>query len=228
MRVALIRIREAADTYLSPRKPSVGSSEAPPSAAHVGDMLADLLGGLEGPAPSNRVAPPAPAGTGSWASAGTTAPVATSNETASVSSAGTVPPPPPGTVRVGAAGPASSTPASTRTFPAAGAGRRAGRPRVIVVGCIPRAGSVSWMDPHYPGCPARERITRCFCGRCFGACWLRRRERGGHRGRPDHRLVGRVGRHICSRSDGAYARRCPSVRIRGAIRLGDRCRNEAR
>ena len=133
VKVALIRIRVAADTYLSPPKLSVASSETPPSAAHVGDMLADLLGGLEGPAPSSRVAHPAPADTGSWASSRTTAPIAASNETASVSSADTVPSPPPDSVRVGAAGPASSTPASTRTFPAAGAGRRAGRPRVVVV-----------------------------------------------------------------------------------------------
>ena len=60
VRVALTRIREAADKYLSPRKLSVASSETPPSAAHVGDMLADLLGGLEGPAPSTRVVPPVP------------------------------------------------------------------------------------------------------------------------------------------------------------------------
>ena len=131
--MALIRIREAADAYLSPPKPSVGGSEAPPSAAHVGDMLADLLGGLDGPAPSHRMARPGPVDTSSRASAGTTAPVATSNEGASVSSAGTVPPPSLGTVGVGAAGSASSTLASTRTFPPTGAGRRAGRPRVVVV-----------------------------------------------------------------------------------------------
>ena len=77
VKVALIRIREAADKYLSPPKPSVGSSEAPPSAAHVGDMLADLLGGLEGPAPSTRVASFDPAGTSS-ASANTQTPPAAS------------------------------------------------------------------------------------------------------------------------------------------------------
>jgi hypothetical protein len=129
VKVALIRIREAADKYLSPRKLSVASSETLPSAAHIGDMLADLLGGLEGPAPSNRMARPGPVDTSSGPSAGTAAPVATSNETASASSAGTVPPPPPGTAGVGAAGPTSSTLASTRTFPAAGAGR----PRIVVV-----------------------------------------------------------------------------------------------
>jgi len=133
VRMALIRIREAADTYLSPRKLTIGSSEAPPSAAHVGDMLADLLSGLEGPAPSNRVAPLGLGDTGSGASSGTTAPVGTANETASISSTGTAPPLPPGSMRVGAVGPASSTSASTRIFPGAGAGRPTGRPRVIVV-----------------------------------------------------------------------------------------------
>ena len=111
VRMALIRIREAADRFLSPHKQSVAGAEAPPSAAHVGDMLADLLGGLDGPAPSNRAAPSAPAGTGSWAP----------------------PQPPPGKGEVGAASPASSTPASARTLPAAGARQRAGRPRVTLV-----------------------------------------------------------------------------------------------
>ena len=139
--MALIRIREAADAYLSPRKPSVSSSEAPPSAAHVGDMLADLLGGLEGPAPSNRVPRHDPADTSSWGSAGITASVATSNGTVSVSSAGTVPPPPPSIADVGTASPASPTPVSTQTFPAAGAGRRNGRPRVVLA-----AVSHSWLS----------------------------------------------------------------------------------
>jgi hypothetical protein len=88
VRVALTRIREAADTYLSPRKPSVDSSEAPPSAAHVGDMLADLLGGLEGPAPSTRVAPLGPVGTSSGSSAGTAGSTATGTGTAPGGSAG--------------------------------------------------------------------------------------------------------------------------------------------
>ena len=144
MKVALIRIREAADKYLSPRKLSVASSEALPSAAHIGDMLADLLGGLEGPAPSNRVARPSAVGTSSWASAGTAAPVATSNETASASSAGTVPPPPPGTVGIGAAGPSSSTLASTRTFPSAGAGRRADARVDVVAASHEPAQSPGW------------------------------------------------------------------------------------
>ena len=50
------------------------------------------------------------------------------------SSVGTTPPPPSGAVHAGATGPVSSAPASTRTPPAASAGRRAGRPRVNVVG----------------------------------------------------------------------------------------------
>ena len=125
VRVALTRIREAADRYLSPRKPSVATSEAPPSAAHVGDMLADLLGGLEGPAPSTRVAPPGPLGTSSWAFAGTIPD----------SPVGTTSPPPSSALHAGATGPVSSAPASSRTPPtAASAGRRVGRPRVNVVG----------------------------------------------------------------------------------------------
>lgn len=106
VRVALVRIREAADQYLSPLKPIVIGAEAPPSAAHVGDMLADLLGGLEGPAPTNRVPPPAPPDTSPWASAGTAGSEPTSNGNASASSAGT----------------------------ATGTGRRARRPQVMVVG----------------------------------------------------------------------------------------------
>ena len=134
VKVALIRIREAADTYLSPRKLSVASSETPPSAAHVGDMLADLLGGLEGPAPSTRVVHSGPAGTSSWTSAGTAASGRAITETSSNSSVGTTLPPPSDAVRAGATGPVSSSPASTRSLPAASAGRHAGRPRVNVVG----------------------------------------------------------------------------------------------
>lgn len=133
VRMALIRIREAADAYLSPRKPSVGGSEAPPSAAHVGDMLADLLGGLEGPAPSTRVVRSGPAGMGSWASGAATSGRATT-ETSFDSSVGTILPLPSDEVRLGATGPASSSPASTRTPPTAGAVRHARRPRVNVVG----------------------------------------------------------------------------------------------
>lgn len=134
VRVALTRIREAADKYLSPHKPSVTSSEALPSAAHVGDMLADLLGGLEGPAPSTRVAPSGPVGTSSWAFDGTAAPGTAVTGSTSTGSAGATRAPLPDTVYGGAAGPVSSAPASTRTPAAAGAGRRAGRPRVNVVG----------------------------------------------------------------------------------------------
>jgi hypothetical protein len=53
--VALQRIKEYTDKFLSPRKGSGRNPEAPVSAAYVGDMLADLVSGLEGPAPSSRV-----------------------------------------------------------------------------------------------------------------------------------------------------------------------------
>jgi hypothetical protein len=134
VRVALTRIREAVDKYLSPRKPSVASSEAPPSAAHIGDMLADLLGGLEGPAPSTRVAPSGPVDTTSWPPAGTSAPGHAVTGTTPTSSAGTTSPPAPDTVHVEATGPGSSASANTQPRPATSAGRRAGRPRVNVVG----------------------------------------------------------------------------------------------
>ena len=190
VRVALTRIREAADKYLSPRKRSVATSEAPPSAAHVGDMLADLLGGLEGPAPSTRVAPPGPLGTSSWAFAGTIPD----------SPVGTTPPPPSSRL---ARGSHRTCFLRTRQQPdpshrsELGTARRT--PPSQRGGRIPRASSVAWVDPHHHGCPARERITSYSCGRRLGARWLRRRERGGHRGHPNHRLVGQVGRHICSR-----------------------------
>jgi hypothetical protein len=133
VRVALARIREAADKYLSPHNPSVASSEAPPSAAHVGDMLADLLGGLEGPAPSTRVVHPGTVGTSPWASDGSVASTTITGPTAA-DSAGNTSPAAPGTVHVGSTGPVSSAPASTRTPPVASAGGRTGRPRVNVVG----------------------------------------------------------------------------------------------
>ena len=143
VRIALARIREAADKYLSPRKPSLDSSDATPSAAHVGDMLADLLGGLEGPAPSTRVAPPGPVSTSSWASAGTAASEPTSTGTTPDSSAGTTSPLPSGAVKMGATGPVSSAPGSRPTPPAAR--RHAGRPRVNVVGaCHTPAQSPGW------------------------------------------------------------------------------------
>jgi hypothetical protein len=88
VRVALTRIREAADTYLSPRSPSMDSSQAPPSAAHLGDMLADLLGGLEGPAPSTRVAPAVPIGPSTSPTAGTSASGPTGTGSTGGSSAG--------------------------------------------------------------------------------------------------------------------------------------------
>lgn len=133
VRVALTRIREAADNYLLPRKPGVASSEMPPSAAHVGDMLADLLGGLEGPAPSTRVAPSGSRGLSSGVSAESTAP--------DTSITGITPPnlpspilsTPSGDMRVGATRTSSSAPADTRTGPTASVGRRFGRPRVDVV-----------------------------------------------------------------------------------------------
>ena len=111
VRMALIRIREAADAFLLPRKASLGNSEEPPSAAHVGDMLADLLGGLEGPAPSNRVAPLASADPGSWAP----------------------PQPSSGTGGTEGAGPASSAPTNSPNIPVVGARQRAARPRVTLV-----------------------------------------------------------------------------------------------
>ena len=55
--VALRRIREVVDLFLSPRNAASESQAQLPSAAVVGDMLADLLGGLEGPAPSSRTKP---------------------------------------------------------------------------------------------------------------------------------------------------------------------------
>jgi hypothetical protein len=145
VRVALARIRETADKYLSPRKPSVASSEAPPSAAHVGDMLADLLGGLEGPAPSTRVTPSGPAGMSSWTSADATAPGTAIIGITPTSSAGTASPLPLDTEDVGVTGPVSSAPTGTQTSPVTSAGRRTRRPRVTVVGASQApAQSPSW------------------------------------------------------------------------------------
>ena len=196
VRVALTRIREAADKYLSPRKPSVASSEAPPSAAHVGDMLADLLGGLEGPAPSTRVAPPNPVDTSSWSSAGTAAPGNAVTGPTPASSDGTATPPPPPNTAHGATGPGSS--AQRHRDPSRSEHETARRtPPGERDERIPRPGSVARVDAHHHRCPAGERIAGYSCGRRVGAGWLRRRERGGQRGHPDHRLVGGVGRHIC-------------------------------
>jgi hypothetical protein len=133
VRVALARVREAVDKYLSPLKSSVASSETPPSAAHLGDMLADLLSGLEGPAPSTRVAPSSPGGSISRTSAGTAA-TGTSNAGATpADSARTDPPAPPHDARVGAIGPVPSTSTSKGTRLPPGAGWRSRRPRVNVV-----------------------------------------------------------------------------------------------
>jgi hypothetical protein len=111
VRMALIRIREAADAFLSPRKASGGNFGESPSAAHVGDMLADLLAGLEGPAPSNRATLPAYADPGP--------PI--------------FPQPSPGTGGVGTGDPVPSTPSSTPDFPVVGGRQRSGRPRVTLV-----------------------------------------------------------------------------------------------
>jgi hypothetical protein len=134
VRIALVRIREAADKYLSSRKPSVDGLEAHPSVAHLGDMLADLLGGLEGPAPSTRTAPSGPVGTSSWASAGPAASRTASTRASPDNSAETGPLPPPSTAQVGATGPVPSASSGSWTPPAASVRQRAGQPRVNVVG----------------------------------------------------------------------------------------------
>ena len=131
VRVALTRVREAADKYLSPRESSVASSETPPSAAHVGDMLADLLA-LGRSAPSTRVGHSEPGGASS-VPVGTAAQGPSVAETTPASFAETIPQTPSGDVRSGATGPDSSAPANTPTRPAASAGRRSGRPRIDVV-----------------------------------------------------------------------------------------------
>lgn len=112
VKMALIRIREAADRYLSPRKPVMTNSEAAPSAAYVGDMLADLLCGLEGPAPSTRIIPPRPTGT----SPGSPAGGASSSETTlvpSLSGLNVGAPGSPSSAVVGAVAPDTSTTGTT-------------------------------------------------------------------------------------------------------------------
>lgn len=52
--VALTRIKESADEFLSPRPPEAADTDPVSSVAHLGDLLADLLTGLQGPAPSSR------------------------------------------------------------------------------------------------------------------------------------------------------------------------------
>lgn len=140
VRVALTRIREAADKFLSPRKPSVTSAGVLPSAAHVGDMLADLLSGLEGPAPSTRVGPAGPDSSSSWPSTGTAVPGNAASGTAPVSSAG---PTPPDTAH-GAAERGSTALPSTQARPQENSGRRVGRPRVNVL-------SASYIPAELPG-----------------------------------------------------------------------------
>jgi hypothetical protein len=131
VRVALDRIREAVDKFLSPpRTSSMAIAEGSPSAAHIGDMLADLLGGLEGPAPSTRAPLTGPGTASSWPSAGTAMPASAANGTTRFSSDGPTPPGTASEVR----GPDPSAPAETQTRPEAGSGRRAGRPRVNVFG----------------------------------------------------------------------------------------------
>jgi hypothetical protein len=135
VRMALVRIREAAENYLSPRQPSAASSEALPSAAHVGDLLADLLGGLEGSAPSTRVAQTGAADADPWSSDGTNPadrPDATASPVPSVRGPS------------GDAGPVPSTSECFHTSPAPSMRSRAGRPRVNVVG-------VSHMPAQSPG-----------------------------------------------------------------------------
>jgi hypothetical protein len=123
VKMALSRVRERADDYLLPPKPSAVSSDAPPSAAHVGDMLADLLGGLEGSAPSSRTPSSDPVGATSSTSGtgfGPSGSVGTSF-------------PPAGAGASGFSGSGSSA-ASEDNAAAPGAGRRFGRPRVNLTG----------------------------------------------------------------------------------------------
>jgi hypothetical protein len=134
VRVALVRIREAADNYLSPRRPSVTNSEAPPSAAHVGDMLADLLADLEGSAPSTRHAPSGPAGKDSWSSAGDPASGTLITGTTPGTATESSPPPLPDTLHPGDGGPLSSTPTGAKPRQGGSPAWRAGRSKVSVVG----------------------------------------------------------------------------------------------
>jgi hypothetical protein len=143
--VALRRIREAADEFLSPRSGPTSAQDVFTSAAHVGDMLADLLGGLEGSAPSTRTVPYGPIGsipTGSTEALisgpfGTTAPGLTGTSppptgTAAAEPTATVPVGPAGTLSAGPTG--SAPPGSTGTLTSGGRGRRGTRPHVDVVG----------------------------------------------------------------------------------------------
>ena len=102
--------------------------DAPPSVAHVGDMLADLLGGLEGSAPSTRTVPYWP--TGSATRESTEAEISGAigsgaRQPASATASGLE------NATIGSAGATSSHPTGTT---GSGGGRRDARPRVEVVG----------------------------------------------------------------------------------------------
>ena len=127
--VALRRVKDAADRFLSPGRGATSAHESPTSAAHLGDMLADLLGGLEGSAPSTRTVPYGPAGSVPWEStgAGFSGPVGSDAR----QPADATPSRPPASATARPAGSMSS--GSTGT-PASGGGRRGARPRVDVTG----------------------------------------------------------------------------------------------
>jgi hypothetical protein len=127
--VALRRIKEASDRFSSPVRDIMPDQDTPPSAAHVGDMLADLLGGLEGSAPSTRTVPyrPTESATRESTEAETSGVIGSdARQTADATASG-----PPENATVGSAGTASSHPSGTN---ASGGGRRDARPRVEVVG----------------------------------------------------------------------------------------------
>ena len=199
VRVALTRIREAADKYLSPRKPSVASSECLPSAAHVGDMLADLLSGLEGPAPSTRVAPSGPVSTSSWASAGTGC--TRDMRLAEPLLSALLGPSPPGYRARSHRTCFHRARRAPRPVLTASAGRRVGRPRVNVVGTSHApAQSPGWtrttMDVQLvngsPAAPAVDVSVRVGY------------DGGSMEDTEVIRIIGWlewVGRHICSRPD---------------------------
>lgn len=143
--VALRRIKEVTDEFLSPRGDVTSTQDAPPSAAYVGDMLADLIGGLEGSAPSSRTVSYGPAGsvpggsteadfskpTGT-ADPGSTGEVAPSELTATPKPPEAAPPGPTESATAGSAETTSSW--STGTAASGRGGRRVARPRVDVVG----------------------------------------------------------------------------------------------
>jgi len=124
VRVALRGVRQKADEFLSPRTPRPVSSDAPPSAAHVGDMLADLLGGLEGSAPSNRTSSADPFGATSHRPGDGFGPYGLSGTSSSSSGGGAS----------DGSGSNSSTAPKDDASTTSGAGRRFGRPRVNLTG----------------------------------------------------------------------------------------------